>query len=67
MRHMSCTTTVGGHTGAGMSFGQGMTFSYSWKQKINMKSSREAKLAGWGGRLAGVHPLGALLQAEAGI
>jgi hypothetical protein len=36
-----------GHTGAGMSFGQGMALSYSWKQKINMnKSSTEAKLIG---------------------
>jgi hypothetical protein len=24
-----------GHTGAGMSFGQGMALSYSWKHKIN--------------------------------
>ncbi len=35
-----------GHTGAGMSFGQGMALSYSWKQKINTKSSIEAKLVG---------------------
>ena len=28
-----------GHTGAGMNFGQGMALSYSWKQKINTKSS----------------------------
>ncbi len=35
-----------GHTGAGMSFGQGMALSYSWKQKINTKSSTEAKLVG---------------------
>jgi hypothetical protein len=35
-----------GHTGAGMSFGQGMALSYSWKQKINIKSSKEAKLVG---------------------
>ncbi len=35
-----------GHTGAGMSFGQGMAFSYSWKQKIMTKSSTEAELVG---------------------
>jgi hypothetical protein len=35
-----------GHTGAGMSFGQGMALSYSWKQKINTKSSTEAELVG---------------------
>jgi hypothetical protein len=35
-----------GHTGAGMSFGQGMTLSYSWKQKINTKSLTEAELVG---------------------
>jgi hypothetical protein len=35
-----------GHTGAGMSFGQGMALSYSWKQKINTKSSTEADLVG---------------------
>ena len=35
-----------GHTGAGMSFGQGMTLSYSWKQKIMTKSSTEAELVG---------------------
>ena len=35
-----------GHTGAGMSFGQGMSLSYSWKQKINTKSSTEAELVG---------------------
>ena len=28
-----------GHTGAGMSFGQGMALRYSWKHKINTKSS----------------------------
>jgi hypothetical protein len=33
-----------GHTGAGMSFGQGMALSYSWKHKINRKSSTEAEL-----------------------
>jgi hypothetical protein len=27
-----------GHTGAGMSFGQGMALNYSWKHKINTKS-----------------------------
>jgi hypothetical protein len=35
-----------GHTGAGMSFGQGMAMSYSWKQKINTKSSTESELVG---------------------
>jgi hypothetical protein len=35
-----------GHTGAGMSLGQGMAHSYSWKQKINTKSSTEAELVG---------------------
>ncbi len=30
------------HTGAGMSFGQEMPPSNSWKQKINTKSSTEA-------------------------
>ena len=29
-----------------MSFGQGIALSYSWKQKINMKSSTEAELVG---------------------
>ncbi len=35
-----------GHTGAGISFGQGIALSYSWKQKINTKSSTEAELVG---------------------
>ena len=35
-----------GDTGAGMSLGQGMVMSYSWKQKINTKSSTEAELVG---------------------
>ena len=35
-----------GHTGAEMSFDQGMALSYSWKQKINTKSSTEAELVG---------------------
>ena len=35
-----------GHTGARMSFGQGMALSYSWKHKINTKSSTEAELVG---------------------
>jgi hypothetical protein len=34
------------HTGAGMSLGRGMAMSYSWKQKINTKSSTEAELVG---------------------
>ena len=29
-----------------MSFGQGMALNYSWKQKINTKSSTEAELVG---------------------
>ena len=29
-----------------MSFGQGMALSYSWKQRIMMKSSTEAELVG---------------------
>ena len=33
-----------GHMGAGMSFGQGMALSYSWKQKINTKM---LSLWGW--------------------
>jgi hypothetical protein len=35
-----------GQTGARMSFGQGIALSYSWKQKINTKSSTEAELVG---------------------
>ena len=35
-----------GHTGAGMSFGRGMVMSYSWKHKINTKSSTEAEIVG---------------------
>jgi hypothetical protein len=35
-----------GHTGARMSFGQGMAMSYSWKHKINTKSSTEAEIVG---------------------
>jgi hypothetical protein len=35
-----------GHTGAGMSFKQGMAMSYSWKHKINTKSSTEAEIVG---------------------
>jgi hypothetical protein len=34
------------HTGAGMSLGQGMALSYSWKQKLNTKSSTEVELVG---------------------
>jgi hypothetical protein len=33
-----------GHTGVGMSFGQRIALSYSWKQKIKTKSLTEAKL-----------------------
>ena len=40
--HTNCRS----HTGAGMSLGHGMAMSYSWKQKINTKSSTEAKLVG---------------------
>jgi len=35
-----------GNTGTGMSFGQGMALSYSWKHKINTKSLTEAELVG---------------------
>jgi hypothetical protein len=35
-----------GHTGAGMSLGRGMAMSYSWKHKINTKSSTEAEIVG---------------------
>ncbi len=49
---LACTTPYAvhhdckGHTGAGMSFGQGMAMSYSWKQKVMTKSSTEAELVG---------------------
>ena len=35
-----------GHTGVGISSGQGMAVSYSWKQKMMTNSSTEAKLIG---------------------
>ena len=35
-----------GHKRVGMSLGQGMVCSYSWKQKIITKSLTEAKLVG---------------------
>ncbi len=35
-----------GHTGPGMSVGQGMVMSYSWKQKVMVKSSMEVELVG---------------------
>ena len=35
-----------GYTGGGLSFGQGMALSYSWKHKINTGSSTEAELVG---------------------
>jgi hypothetical protein len=35
-----------GHTGAGMSFSQGMAMSYLWKHKVMTKSSTEAKIVG---------------------
>jgi hypothetical protein len=35
-----------GHTGVGMSFGQGMALRYSWKLKIVAKSSTKAELIG---------------------
>jgi len=41
-----------GHTGAGMSLGRGMAMSYSWKQKINTKSSMEAEIVGVDNSLA---------------
>ncbi len=47
-----------GHTGAGMSFDQGMALSYSWKQNINAKSSTEAELVGVD------NPLGYILWAH---
>jgi hypothetical protein len=40
--HKDCN----GHTGAGMSLGRDMAMSYSWKQKINTKSSTEAEIVG---------------------
>jgi hypothetical protein len=36
-----------GHTGAGMSFGQGMALSYSWKQKINHQKRYYAPFMGY--------------------
>ena len=41
-----------GHTGAGMSLGQGMAMSYSWKQKNNTKSSTKAEIVGVDNSLA---------------
>ncbi len=41
-----------GHTGVGMSLGKGMAMSYSWKQKINTKSSTKAELVGVDNTLA---------------
>ena len=35
-----------GHTGAMMSLGKGAVLSYSWKHKINVKSSTESELVG---------------------
>jgi hypothetical protein len=35
-----------GHTGAGMSFGQGMVLGYSWKHKNTAKSSTESEIYG---------------------
>ncbi len=40
--HQDCK----GFTGAGMSFGQGMACSYSWKHKIMRKSLTEAEIVG---------------------
>ncbi len=40
-----------GHTGAGMSFSQGMAMSYSWKQKLMTKSSTKSELVGVDGSL----------------
>ena len=54
-----------GHTRAGMSLGQGMVLSYSWKQKINTKSLMEAKLIGVDGLLSYI--LWALLHASTGL
>jgi hypothetical protein len=49
-----------GHTGAGMSFGQRMAMSYSWKHKINTKSSTEAEIVGVDDSL--VYPMGLLFH-----
>ncbi len=54
-----------GHTGVGMSFGQGMALSYSWKQKIITKSSTEAELVGVDNSLG--YPLGLLFYDRAGV
>ena len=35
-----------GQTGAGMTLGEGATSSFSWKQKVNTKSSTESELVG---------------------
>ena len=40
MVHWDCK----GQTGAGMTLGKGAVLSYSWKQKINTKSSTETEL-----------------------
>lgn len=40
--HTNCKV----HTSAGMSMGHGMLLSYSWKQKVNTRSSMEAELVG---------------------
>jgi hypothetical protein len=40
--HSNCK----GHTGAGLSFGQGMALNYSWKHKINTRRSTKAELVG---------------------
>ncbi len=40
-----------GHKGAGMSFGQSMALSYSWKHKIMTKGLTEAELVGVDGSL----------------
>jgi hypothetical protein len=56
-----------GHTGAGMSFGQGMALSYSWKHKINTKSSTEAKLVGVDDSLGYILTLGLLFYGRTGV
>eukprot|EP00804_Cyclotella_cryptica_P027598 CCRYP_007504-RA/>CCRYP_007504-RA protein AED:0.36 eAED:0.36 QI:0/-1/0/1/-1/1/1/0/149 len=42
MVHWDCK----GQTGAAMTMGQGAVLSYSWKQKLNTKSSTETELVG---------------------
>jgi outer membrane protein W len=50
-----------------MSFGQGMALSYSWKHKINTKSSTEAKLVGVDDSLGYILTLGLLFYGRTGV